>query len=168
MSELIEAAKRDMTLIYGLPGAGKTSLAMVLASRVANRVMWISTTEGPHLLKQTARSLALQEEKFAFFDFPRAFREDIAKYIVDHAGEYDALVLDSPNGLATYKKIDVITHSVLYQISHEKPVITIAEEETPRVAYIADHVIHVWYRRNKLGHTIRYMQLENKNNAPRT
>jgi MoxR-like ATPase len=47
VKEIAEAAARGMTLIYGPPGCGKTSVAMRLASRLEGRVMWVSTAEGP-------------------------------------------------------------------------------------------------------------------------
>lgn len=75
-------------------------------------------------------------------------------------------MVDSVEGVTGRQNIDVVAHSVLYQISKEKPVILVAEEETPRVAYIADHVVHVWYRKNSLGHIIRYIQLEKSRLRP--
>ncbi|MCX8137923.1 RAD55 family ATPase [Pyrobaculum aerophilum] len=147
MAEILDIAKRGMSLIYGPPGSGKTSLALRVASRIADRVLWISTSEGPELLREAAKRLAVDPAKFDFYDFPRAFQQDIARYILDHAPSYGAVVVDSVEGVTGRQNIDVVAHSVLYQISKEKPVILVAEEETPRVAYIADHVVHVWYRK---------------------
>ncbi len=42
----------------------------------------------------------------------------------------------------------------------------IAEEDTPSVAYIADHVIHVWCRKNSLGHYIRYIHRKIQTKPP--
>jgi hypothetical protein len=64
-------------------------------------------------------------------DFPRAFQKDILRYILDHVGEYGAVVIDSVEGVAGRQNIDVATHSVLYQVAKEKPVIVIAEEGRP-------------------------------------
>ncbi|WP_333638672.1 RAD55 family ATPase [Pyrobaculum aerophilum] len=166
MAEILDIAKRGMSLIYGPPGSGKTSLALRVASRIADKVLWISTSEGPELLRETAKRLAVDPAKFDFYDFPRAFQQDIARYILDHAPSYGAVVVDSVEGVTGRQNIDVVAHSVLYQISKEKPVILVAEEETPRVAYIADHVVHVWYRKNSLGHVVRYIQLEKSRLMP--
>ena len=166
MLEIADVARRGMTLIYGPPGSGKTSLALRLASRVADKILWISTTEGPDMLREAARRAGADPGQFDFYDFPRAFRQDIAKYILDHIPNYGAAVVDSVTGMTTKQTIDVVTHSVLYQIAKEKPIILIAEEETPSVPYIADHVIHVWYRKNSLGHYIRYIQLEKSRLKP--
>lgn len=166
VSEILDVAVRGMTLIYGPPGSGKTSLALRVAGSMANKTLWISTAEGPDLLKEAAKRLAVDPSKFDFLDFPRAFQKDIARYILDHASSYDAVVIDSVEGVAGRQNIDVVTHSVLYQVAKEKPVILVAEEETPRIAYVADHVIHVWYRINSLGHIIRYIQLEKSRTRP--
>ncbi|ABL88991.1 AAA ATPase [Pyrobaculum islandicum DSM 4184] len=166
MIEIAEVAKRGMTLIYGPPGSGKTSLAMRIASRIADKVLWVSTTEGPDLLREAARRVGVDPSKFDFYDFPRAFRQDIARYILDHIANYGAAVVDSVTGMATRQNIDVVTHSILYQIAKEKPIIVIADEDTPHVSYIADHVIHVWYRKNSIGHYIRYVQLEKSRTHP--
>ncbi|MEZ0318533.1 MAG: RAD55 family ATPase, partial [Pyrobaculum sp.] len=167
MREFAEASQEGLTLIYGPPGAGKTSIAIKLADRLAKRVMWISTTESPKLLAQTAKRVGADPEKFAFLDFPRAFREDIVKYVMEHANEYDLIAVDSINGLsASIPTLEKIVHSVLYQISQDKPVVLISEEEPQKLHYIADHVIHVWHKKNSIGHIIRYAQLEKSRKLP--
>jgi len=165
--EVGEVAQEGLTLIYGPPGAGKTSIAMRLADRLGNRVMWISTTEGPNFLALVAKRVGANPEKFAFLDFPRAFREDIAKYVLEHAHEYDVVVVDSVNGLASsIPSLEKLAHSVFYQISRDRPVILVAEEEPRNLHYIADHVVHVWYKINSIGHLIRYVQLEKSRKRP--
>jgi KaiC/GvpD/RAD55 family RecA-like ATPase len=63
VKEFAEVAARGMTLIYGPPECGKTSVAMRLASRLEGRVMWVSTAEGPDLLAQVARRLGVDSSK---------------------------------------------------------------------------------------------------------
>jgi len=167
VSELAEVVREGLTLIYGPPGAGKTSMAMRLADIVGNKVMWISTTEGPNFLALATKRVGANPEKFAFLDFPRAFREDIAKYVLEHAHEYDVVVVDSVNGLASsIPSLEKLAHSVFYQISRDRPVILVAEEEPRNLHYIADHVVHVWYKINSIGHLIRYFQLEKSRKRP--
>jgi len=167
VSELAEVVREGLTLIYGPPGAGKTSMAMRFADIVGNRVMWISTTEGPNFLTLAAKRVGANPEKFAFLDSPRAFREDIAKYVLEHAHEYDVVVVDSVNGLASsVPSLEKLAHSVFYQISKDRPVILVAEEEPRNLHYIADHVVHVWYKINSIGHLIRYFQLEKSRKRP--
>ena len=74
MKEFAEVAARGLTLIYGPPGCGKTSVAMRLASRLEGRVMWVSTAEGPDLLAQVARRLGVDSSKFNFWIFRVLFR----------------------------------------------------------------------------------------------
>jgi len=167
VSELVEVVREGLTLVYGPPGAGKTSVAMRLADVVGSREMWISTTEGPNFLTLAAKRVGASPEKFAFLDFPRAFREDIAKYVLEHAHEYDVVVVDSVNGLASsLPSLEKLAHSVFYQISRERPVILVAEEKPRNLHYIADHVVHVWYKINSVGHLIRYLQLEKSRKRP--
>jgi len=167
VSELAEVVREGLTLIYGPPGAGKTSIAMRLVDTVGNRLLWISTTEGPNFLTLAAKRVGANPEKFAFLDFPRAFREDIAKYVLEHAHEYDVVVVDSVNGLASsVPSLEKLAHSVFYQISRDRPVILVAEEEPRNLHYIADHVVHVWYKTNSVGHLIRYFQLEKSRKRP--
>jgi len=77
------------------------------------------------------------------------------------------VVVDSVNGLASsIPSLEKLAHSVFYQISRDRPVILVAEEEPRNLHYIADHVVHVWYKINSIGHLIRYVQLEKSRKRP--
>jgi len=130
---------------------------------VASKTLWISTAKGPDLLREAAKRLAVDPSKFDFLDFPRAFQKDIARYILDHVSSYRAVVIDSIEGVAGRQNIDVVTHSVLYQVAKEKPVILVAEEETPRIAYVADHVIHMVQNKQPRPHSKIHTAREIKN-----
>jgi len=87
--------------------------------------------------------------------------------VLEHAHEYDVVVVDSVNGLASsVPSLEKLAHSVFYQISRDRPVILVAEEEPRNLHYIADHVVHVWYKINSIGHLIRYFQLEKSRKRP--
>jgi hypothetical protein len=162
-----DVAARGFTVIYGPPGSGKTSVAAKLADRVANRVLWISTNEMPASLKGAFLRVGASVEKFYVFDFPRSFRGNIAKFIADYIHEYDALVVDTVNGIAPREeKLEELVHGFLYQLSRDMPVITVVEGAPRQVFYIADNLIRVSYKENALGHTIRYLKLVKSRSAP--
>lgn len=169
MIDLAELAKRGLTLIYGPPGAGKTSIAIRLASRLGSRVLWISTTEGPDAFDAAVKRLGAPKEAFDFYDFPRAFRESVAKYAADRLDKYGALVVDSVTGLAEGElELEKTGHSFFYQIAKNKPVILTAEGGPGKLAYIADHVIKVSAKLNSIGHLVRKLQLVKSRYAPPT
>jgi hypothetical protein len=162
-----DAAARGFTAVYGPPGSGKTSVAAKLADKVANRVLWISTSETPGALKGTFLRVGASAEKFYVFDFPRSFRGNIAKFIADHIHEYEALVVDTVNGIAPREeKLEELVHGFLYQLSKDMPIIAVVEGAPRQVFYIADNLVRVSYKENALGHTVRYIKLVKSRFAP--
>jgi KaiC/GvpD/RAD55 family RecA-like ATPase len=162
-----DAAARGFTAVYGPPGSGKTSVAAKLADKVANRVLWISTSETPGALKGTFLRVGASAEKFYVFDFPRSFRGNIAKFIADHIHEYEALVVDTVNGIAPREeKLEELVHGFLYQLSKDMPIIAVVEGAPRHVFYIADNLVRVSYKENALGHTVRYIKLVKSRFAP--
>ncbi|MEM1597512.1 MAG: AAA family ATPase [Pyrobaculum sp.] len=162
-----DVAARGFTVVYGPPGSGKTSVAAKLADRVANRVMWISTNEPPSTLKEVFMRVGASADKFYVFDFPRAFRGNIAKFVADHIHEYEALVVDAVNGIAPKdEKLEELVHGFLYQLSKDMPIIAVVEGRADKVFYIADNLVKVGYKENALGHTVRYIKLVKSRFAP--
>jgi hypothetical protein len=130
-------------------------------------VLWISTNETPASLKGTFLRVGASAEKFYVFDFPRSFRGNIAKFIADHIHEYDALVVDTVNGIAPREeKLEELVHGFLYQLSRDMPIITVVEGASRQVFYTADNLIRISYKENALGHTVRYLKLVKSRSAP--
>ncbi|WP_237179358.1 RAD55 family ATPase [Pyrobaculum ferrireducens] len=166
MSDLLPAS-RGFTVVYGPPGSGKTSVAAKLADKVANRVLWISTNEPPGVLKEVFMRVGARADKFYVFDFPRAFRGNIAKFVADHIHEYEALVVDSVNGIAPRgEKLEELVHGFLYQLAKDMPIIAVVEGVHRQVFYIADNLVRVGYKENAVGHTVRYIKLVKSRFAP--
>ncbi|AET32890.1 hypothetical protein P186_1467 [Pyrobaculum ferrireducens] len=154
-------------MVYGPPGSGKTSVAAKLADKVANRVLWISTNEPPGVLKEVFMRVGARADKFYVFDFPRAFRGNIAKFVADHIHEYEALVVDSVNGIAPRgEKLEELVHGFLYQLAKDMPIIAVVEGVHRQVFYIADNLVRVGYKENAVGHTVRYIKLVKSRFAP--
>jgi hypothetical protein len=106
-------------------------------------------------------------EKFYVFDFPRSFRGNIAKFIADHIHEYEALVVDTVNGIAPREeKLEELVHGFLYQLSKDMPIIAVVEGAPRQVFYVADNLVRVSYKENALGHTVRYIKLVKSRFAP--
>ncbi|CCC81137.1 RAD55 family ATPase [Thermoproteus tenax] len=158
---------KGMTLVYGPPGSGKTSFVVRLALLARKKVLWISTSDSEEFFRAVLRRLNAPEEKFEFYHFPRALRENITKYAMEKGEDYGMVVVDPLNGIISREEDPTsFVHTTLYQLSMDVPVVVTLEGGPGRLPYIADHVVKVWYKVNSVGHVIRYIQLTKSRSAP--
>lgn len=67
--------------------------------------------------------------------------------MADHIHEYEALVVDSVNGIAPRgEKLEELVHGFLYQLAKDMPTIAVVEGAPRQVFYIADNLARVGYR----------------------
>ncbi len=141
---------RGVTLIFGRPGVGKTTLAMRIAQeriKKGEKVFWVSLHEDRKTLLKNASMLGYDLSTIDFLDLIFVKPEAMANQVVSAVshGEYNLIVVDSVSSLLENISRDYLINTV-YRMFKSAGVdfVAIAEEEaTTPLDYIADTVLHL-------------------------
>ncbi len=158
---------RGVTLIYGKPGTGKTTLAAHIASqrlKRGDRVLWVSFYEDKETLVKNAKALGYDLDGADVWDAVLAEPQGVFNYVVALTAEQgpSLLVVDS---ISQLQGLDLRSHitNVMYRALRPSgvDVLLLAEEEgvTP-LNYIADNIIHLVRRISERGIALRYADFE--------
>ncbi len=137
---LLEMFRRGLTLIYGLPGTGKTSLALWAVSMLGLKTLWVSLYESRDDVAAEAGSLGLDIGNVDIVDLVAVPREQVLlELILERSMGYEALVIDGVNAVGESREVA----SALHRMSRDVPIVAIGEvslEGTP-FPYMADNII---------------------------
>lgn len=131
------------TLIYGPPGSGKTSLALHIARKLGDNIMYIGMYENREKILSKLSYLGLDPSVYKIYDFINVKdRTAVIKLIGEEFVQEapSVVVIDGIN----YFPQDRETLSAIYR-TFDVPVIAVGEEDTRRspLAYIVDVLLEV-------------------------
>ena len=140
-----------VTLVYGPPGAGKTTFTAWYTYNRYRKVFWVSVFEDEASFRRNAASFGYDfGERLVYWEAPLAGAEAFFSTLLDAVARErpEALVIDSVTEvLAAGGGLDIL-HNVLYRAVKQSGVdvfLTAEKDEASRVAYVADNVIELVY-----------------------
>jgi KaiC/GvpD/RAD55 family RecA-like ATPase len=138
-------------LVYGPPGAGKTTFTAWYTYNSYRQVVWVSVVEDEASFRRNAASLGYDfGGRLEYWEAPLAGAEAFFSTLLDAVARErpEALVIDSVTEvLAAGGGLDII-HNVLYRAVKQSGVdvfLTAEKEVAPNVAYVADNVVELIY-----------------------
>ncbi|WP_148682442.1 RAD55 family ATPase [Pyrobaculum neutrophilum] len=173
---------RGVTLVYGPPGAGKTTFAAWYTYNSYDRVFWVSAFEDEETFRRNMAALGYNfGGKLVYWEAVLAGAEAFFNTLLDAVAREkpQALVIDSVTEfLAAGGGLDIL-HNIIYRAVKQSGVdvfLTAEREVAQRVAYVADNVIELFYevypygavreavvrkiRGGRAGYTMPYVILE--------
>ncbi len=143
VSDFIDLFREGLSLIYGRPGSGKTSLMLyIFGSVLKRRTLWVSLYETREQIARETAALGLNADNVDVVDLVAVSpKEALVDAVVDRIHRYDALVVDGVNALGSHREIS----AVLHRMARNVPITVIGErdlKESP-LAYVADNIVEV-------------------------
>ncbi|MCU7787685.1 RAD55 family ATPase [Pyrobaculum sp. 3827-6] len=142
---------RGVTLVYGPPGAGKTTLTAWYVHGNYDKVFWVSAFEDEVAFRKNMAALGYDfGDRLVFWEAPLIEAGAFFNTLVDSVirERPGALVIDSiTEFLSLGGGVDII-HNVVYRVIKQAGIdvfLTAEREVAEKVAYIADNVIELVY-----------------------
>ncbi len=139
---MLSIFRSGLTLIFGLPGTGKTSLALWASSALKRKTFWVSLYETRGDVISEAASLGLDISNIDVVDIIAMPREQVLlELLLERSMGYDMLVIDGINAVGESREVA----TTLHRISRDMPIVAIGEEsiEGTPFSYIADNIVRL-------------------------